>query len=122
MYQPLFKGDDDENKKFNNWFLDLIETQKGDAFADYFGILLKASDKKIDPKTLYKEALTIFEEKWKDQPTRFNLVPGKKILKEIRRYFQDSISITLTDSVLVDLFIQTPNDDVLKLTKNLFSI
>lgn len=121
MYQPLFEGDADEYKKFSEWFLVLIEKHKRDTFADYFGILLKVTDKKIDPKTLYKETSTIFEEQWEDQSRRFSLVPGKKVLKEIRKYFQDEKSITLTDNVLVDLFIKAPDDDFLKLIKNLFA-
>ncbi|MCY3789410.1 MAG: hypothetical protein OXH63_11545, partial [Gemmatimonadetes bacterium] len=50
-----------------------------------------------DQGTLASEATAIFDEKWTELDTRLEIVPGKRVLKEIRTWLQEEYGITLTD-------------------------
>ena len=57
-----------------------------------------------DPAMLASEATANFDVKWADLDTRLEVVPGKRVLSELRKWLQDKYSITLTDFQILDAF------------------
>lgn len=63
---------------------------------------LKTKDSSIDPATNLKETFEIVETIWNDINKRRSIVPGKKVLHELRNEVQNKYKITLSDSKIID--------------------
>jgi len=57
-----------------------------------------------DPATLSAEAIRRFDEKWGTLDLRMEIVPGKKILRNLRSYVNQKWSVSLTDIRIIDEF------------------
>ena len=57
-----------------------------------------------DPATLSAEAISRFDEKWGTLDLRMEIVPGKKILRNLRSYVNQKWSVSLTDIRIIDEF------------------
>lgn len=104
MYKPILSSEDYDT--FTKWFSDMIEEYKAESFADYTGIYLKICKSDKEKNTVIKEAMKNFETSWNIVNHRYELIPGKNVLKKIRRYFQQNHSLTLTNNYLTKLLIQ----------------
>jgi predicted ATPase len=58
----------------------------------------------LDAKTITVDALKVFHAKWKDLPTRMEIVPGKSVLRELRSRLAELYGVTLTDHKIVSEF------------------
>ncbi len=85
-------------------------------YCDYF----KSGGK--DPATLSAEAIRRFDEKWASLEQRLEIVPGKKILRNLRSYITQKWSVSLTDIRIIDEFrpAELPDDlmDLLRTLNN----
>jgi hypothetical protein len=101
LFKSLLK--DDEYNKFFVWFTGLLEQLKDDTLGDYIGFYLKFVRDGREKTTIIKEYKKSFDSIWNSGTNKNNLVPGKKVLKEIRNFMQLNHGITLTNNVLVKL-------------------
>ena len=58
----------------------------------------------IDSSTVVKDVIRDVEEKWKNLNSRFVIVPGKKVLRDLREKLASAYSINLTDVRIIDEF------------------
>ncbi len=70
-----------------------------------------------DAATLTTEAIAWFNEKWADISTRMEVVPGKTVLRALRKRVQETFGVTLTDIRIIDSFAEAeiPDDLVVLL-------
>jgi energy-coupling factor transporter ATP-binding protein EcfA2 len=64
----------------------------------------------LDPSTKYKEAENKFIEYWNDQEWRIRHCPGKEVLRALRRWCQDTFSISLSTRQLTTGLKECPHD------------
>lgn len=57
-----------------------------------------------DPGTLASAATALFDQKWAEIDTRLEIVPGKRVLRELRTWVQDEYGITVTDFQILDAY------------------
>ena len=67
-----------------------------------FCVFHKHSSK--DQGTLASEVMAMFDEKWVEMDTRLEIVPGKRVLKELRTWVQSEYGISLTDFQILDAY------------------
>lgn len=113
IYPRLYKSllNDEQFTIFVTWLESTIEHCKEDAFADYTGTLMKYDAHKEDFNTQLKRARKEFDNRWDSEGRKYNLVPGKKILKALKTYFQQQFHITLTDKKLIELLVENADKD-----------
>lgn len=100
-----------------------IESMKVDIISDYIGINIKYNEKKgVDPNTIIKKLNLHFEKLWNTKKSKYELVPGKKVLREIRRYFQNNHGINLSNSFLVSRVLQKENPSVSRFIKSIYNV
>ena len=58
----------------------------------------------IDSSTVGEDVIRDVEEKWKKLNSRFVIVPGKKVLRDLREKLASAYSINLTDIRIIDEF------------------
>ena len=79
-----------------------VKTECSGQYVGKYCTYLKFSGR--DQATLATEALTAFEKKWANMETRLEIVPGKHVLKAVRRKVKDVYGVTLTDWRIVDCY------------------
>ena len=57
-----------------------------------------------DPGTLASAATALFDQKWAEIDTRLEIVPGKRVLKELRTMVQREYGITVTDFQILEAY------------------
>ena len=67
---------------------------------------------KHDPATITLKTINLFESKWENLGTRMEIVPGKKVLRQLRDEIQSKYGVSLTDFRIIDEFKEQeiPND------------
>ena len=81
---------------------------------------LKKINKSVDSATILKDALKTVSRSWDDINERLKIVPGKCVLKNLRKIVHDMYSVNLTDFKIIDEFESTEiNPDINRLIKEL---
>ena len=57
-----------------------------------------------DSSTLASAATALFDQKWAEIDTRLEIVPGKRVLKELRTMVQREYGITVTDFQILEAY------------------
>ncbi|WMT85996.1 hypothetical protein NO932_13825 [Pelagibacterium sp. 26DY04] len=72
-----------------------------------------------NPATLAEEASQLFDTKWFDMNQRYKIVPGKKVLADVRTVISDRYGVSLTDHRIVSSFqkVEFPKEMVELLEK-----
>lgn len=79
-----------------------VMTECRGQYADKYCTYMKSSGR--DRATLFTEALTVFDTKWIDLETRLEIVPGKKVLRAVRRKVKEVHGVNLTDWMIMDCY------------------
>jgi hypothetical protein len=66
--------------------------------------------KKMDETTKEREGENWFSENWKKSEWRLAHVPGKRIIRDIRKWFQDEYQLTITNETLFKAIDMVPAD------------
>lgn len=57
-----------------------------------------------DKATIATETIKMFDSKWENLASRMEIIPGKDVLRELRKELQEKYNITLTDSRIIEEF------------------
>ncbi|RYZ88607.1 MAG: hypothetical protein EOP06_10650 [Proteobacteria bacterium] len=101
-------------------FAKLQKSYVGGQFTSTYKNFIRLTDKKTHEATLNEQALAAFDIMWGDLPQRLMLIGGKSALSDLSGHLQESCSISLTPTAIIDaMFVSEIPQEMVDLVRQL---
>lgn len=84
--------------------LTITDAMKHDVQAQYLKRqhpYIKSLNRSLDDSTVTSQLLAAFDDKWKDLPSRLDMVPGKDVLSKLNTHLQKAYGVTVTPALII---------------------
>jgi predicted ATPase len=78
-----------------------LEEQLQSAFIGKYIEYMRSTNPKLDSSTATREALKLFNEKWKTLETRLEIVPGKEVFSKFNERIQSEVGVSISPGTVI---------------------
>ncbi len=103
---------------FNSLF---TEDERNDSFGSFIKLHEEFLPNRVDTKTIIKNYSNIFNERWNDSENKYKYIAGKKALKSIRQYYQDTEGKTLSNQMIFNKLFEQKESNLTEFLSRIFT-